>query len=87
MTSYQFEPNLFDTLDCFGKSLFRVYLFMLIDRKGKVMFSQVSVHNRSHGYLFTARPCYAHGAVGTHPTGMFSCISFFLVSERDFSLP
>ena len=34
------------------------------------MFSQVFVHNRSHGYSFIARPCY--GAVGTHPTGMLS---------------
>ena len=39
------------------------------------MFSQVSVrhsvHNQPHGYLVTAHPCY--GAVGTHPTGLFSC--------------
>ena len=38
--------------------------------QGKVMFSQASVshsvHNRPHGYLDTADPCY--GAVGKHPT-------------------
>ena len=39
--------------------------------QGKVVFSQVSVYNRPHGYWFTARPCYS--AVGTHPTGMRSC--------------
>ena len=32
-----------------------------------------SVHNRPHGYSFTAHPCY--GAVGTHPTGMLSCLA------------
>ena len=39
----------------------------------KVIFSEACVshcvHNRPHGYLFIAHPCY--GAVGTHPTGMF----------------
>ena len=38
--------------------------------QGKVMFSEAcnshSVHNRPHGYWFTAHSCY--GAVGTHPT-------------------
>ena len=43
------------------------------DRKGKVMFS---VHNRPHGYSFTARPCYVVG--GTHPTGMLSCCMVLL---------
>ena len=40
-------------------------------RQGKVMFSQVSVHNLPHGYSFTARPCYC--AVDTHPTRILSC--------------
>ena len=40
--------------------------------QGKVMFSQVSVHNRPRGYSVTAHSCY--GAVGTHPTGMLSCV-------------
>ena len=31
-----------------------------------------SVHNRPHGYSVTAHPC--HGTVGTHPTGMLSCL-------------
>ena len=39
----------------------------------KVMFSQAfvshSIHNRPHGYLVTAHPCY--GAVSTHPTECF----------------
>ena len=39
------------------------------------MFSEAcvshSIHNRPHGYWFTAHPCY--GAVGTRPTGMLSC--------------
>ena len=42
------------------------------DRKGKVMFSQVFVHNWPNGYSLTARPCY--GAVGTNLTGMLSCL-------------
>ena len=48
------------------------------------MFSQAcvshSVHNPPHGYSVTAHPCY--GAVGTHPTGIFSCASLVhLVQE------
>ena len=43
--------------------------------QGKVMFLEASVthyvHNRSHGYLVTAHPCY--NTDGIHPTGMFSC--------------
>ena len=55
--------------------------------QGKVMFSQASVshsvHNRPHGYSFTAHPCY--GAVDTHPTGMLSClnIKFTYRKNRD----
>ena len=44
---------------------------IVTDRKEKVMFSQVSVHNRPRGYSFTARSCYS--TVSTHPTGMLSC--------------
>ena len=56
---------------------------VVADHKGTMaMFSQAcvchSVHNRLHGYSFTAHPCY--GAVGTHSTGMLSC--FILVSEK-----
>ena len=43
------------------------------------MFSQVSlgrsVHNRPHGYSVLAHPCYT--VVGTHPTGMLSCLTCF----------
>ena len=49
----------------------------ITDRKGKVMFSQVFVHNRPHGYSFTAHPCY--GAVGTYPTGMLSWSFYILI--------
>ena len=31
-----------------------------------------SVQNCPHGYLVTAHPCYS--TVGTHPTGMLSCL-------------
>ena len=34
-----------------------------------------SVQNRPRGYSVTARPCY--GVVGTHPTGMLSCLQLF----------
>ena len=47
------------------------------------MFSEAcvshSVHNRLHGYWFTAHPCY--GAVGMHPTGMLSCFKVILSSR------
>ena len=43
------------------------------------MFSQASVHNWPHGYWFTARLCY--GVVGTHPTGMVSCVTLYLPFE------
>ena len=49
---------------------------IIADRKRKGIFSQVFVHNRPHGYSFTASSCY--GAVGTHPTGMLSCLTRFL---------
>ena len=43
------------------------------------MFSQASlshsVDNRPHGYSVLARPCYS--VVGTHPTGMLSCLTRF----------
>ena len=43
------------------------------DRKKGNDFTGVchSVHNRPHGYLVTAYPCYS--AAGTHPTRMLSC--------------
>ena len=48
--------------------------------QGKVMFSQVcdshSVYNPPHGYSVTAHPCY--GTIGTHPTGMLSCLLIFV---------
>ena len=43
------------------------------------MFSQVSVCPQSAS-RFTARPFY--GAVGTHPTGLLSCIIFFLRAKQ-----
>ena len=47
--------------------------------QGKLIFSQMSashsVHNRPHGYLVTAHPCY--GAVCTHATGMLSCSTYY----------
>ena len=54
------------------------------------MFSEVFVHNRPHGYPFTARPCY--GAAGMHPTGMLSflrdlsCWNAFLYNSYDIDL-
>ena len=51
------------------------------DRKGKVMFSQVSVC-RSYGYSFTVRPCYC--AVGTHPIEMLSV--FLLLIKKMLTL-
>ena len=57
----------------FFKLLF-IYFFTV--RKGKVMFSHVSVCPQSASRESSnARPCY--GVVGTHPTGRFSC-SFLL---------
>ena len=35
-----------------------------------MFFKCLSVHNRPHGYSFTAWP---YGAVGMQPTGMLSC--------------
>ena len=44
------------------------------DYKGRKCFHRcLSVHNRPDGYWLTARPCY--DAVGTHPTGMLSCLN------------
>ena len=45
------------------------------------MFSQVSVHNRPHGYSFTA--CVP---VGTPPTGMLSCFRILFFQGASFSL-
>ena len=42
-----------------------MYTILYYPPQGKVMFSQVSVHNRP-------QPCYS--VVGTHPTGMLSCL-------------
>ena len=35
-----------------------------------------SVHNWPRDYLVIAHPCYS--TVGTHPTGMLSCVIYFL---------
>ena len=47
---------------------------LVTDHKGNV-FTGVchSVHNRPHGYSFTAHLYYC--TVGTHPIGMLSCLS------------
>ena len=56
-------------------------IWFIIDRKGKVMFPQATVshyvHNRRQGYSVTAHPCYE--AVGTRPTGMFSCFNVLFI--------
>ena len=45
------------------------------------MFSQASVsqsvHNWSHGYSVTTNSCYS--MVGTHPTGMLSCLHLSII--------
>ena len=56
------------------------YYWVVTDRKGKVMFSQAcvshSIHNRPHGYSFSARPCYI-GLVCI-PLECFLVIIFYL---------
>ena len=46
-------------------------VILITNRKGKVMFSQVSVHYRPRGCSFTAHTYYC--VVGMHPTGRLSC--------------
>ena len=45
-----------------------IFMFILIQN----LYSHLFLSYRSHGYSVTAHPCYR--AVGTHPTGMLSCI-------------
>ena len=45
--------------------------------QGKVIFSQVSAHDRPGGYSVTADSCY--GAVSAHPVGMLSSAFFFVL--------
>ena len=60
-------------------SEFWICLCFITDPKGRQCFHRcLSVHNRPHGYWFTARPCYS--AVGTHPTWILSCFLCFLTS-------
>ena len=59
---------------CLHRAEAKVNFSFITDRKGKVMFSQVS-----HGYSFTACPSYC--AVGMHPT---ECILVFLIFFFDF---
>ena len=52
-------------------------LWLVLRKSGKFVTDRKrgvchSVHNRPHGYSITAYPCY--GTVGTHPTGMLSCL-------------
>ena len=39
-----------------------------------------SIHNRPHGYLFTAHPCYS--VVCTYPTAMLSCFIYMHFSAK-----
>ena len=43
-----------------------------------------SVHNRPHGYWVTAHLRY--NAVGTHPTGMLSCLNAFIFHQTFFDV-
>ena len=58
----------------FGLTNDAIMFLLPTAREGNV-FTGVchSVHNRPHGYSFTAHPCY--GAGGMHPTGMHSCFN------------
>ena len=90
-----FSKKCFCTVD-FGirkacsRLLFNRFFLLYYRPQGKVMFSQVSVILSTIGLMPTQSllilvgysvTCY--GAVGTHPTGMFSCLHVRFLSGLD----
>ena len=57
----------------------RVWQCLLPTAREDNVFTSVchSVHNRPHVYSVTAHPCYS--TVGTHPTGMLSCLCLLVI--------